>query len=317
MTKPALGKLIALHTPIENGALSGDLPKRLKLLNWGANETKKGVVIVNATTLSALPQQQAAHGYDRIALDFAHNSVPGHPNYKADPREVAAYGVAQVVEGEGLFLDAIQWTPAGEKYARNYADLSPTPLLNEAREVTFIHSFALCPQGAVDGLSFFDAAPDAAAADSMPEIKKLLAAILGLDPETATEDQLLEAGKKHLETLTAAAENKKKEEEEAAKKAASAATTQEALSQRLDAIERKQLLTLAVQEGKVVPESLRDLPLEKLQAYIAEIKPTVPVERRTAAGLEPMSADQPGTMSATDKTVAAQLGISDADWNKK
>ncbi len=61
------------------------------------------------------PPNQDALGFDKIALDFNHNSLHGHPNYKPDPREVAAYGVPQVVDGQGLFLDQIEYTPTGKQ----------------------------------------------------------------------------------------------------------------------------------------------------------------------------------------------------------
>jgi phage I-like protein len=200
-----IGKLIALNsTPITNGALSGaTLPTRLKLLSWGENATLKGPVNVTAYTASTLPGEQQAKGFDRVALDFNHNSFPGHPNFQKDPREVAAYGVPTVIPGDGLWLEDIDWTPAGQKYARNYIDLSPTPTLNNKGEVTFLHSVALCPQGAVEGLSFYSPTnlpPTANMTPISPELQKLITTLFECD-EGSTPDQILQAGQTYIKRL--------------------------------------------------------------------------------------------------------------------
>lgn len=150
--------LITLKTPISNGALKGDLPSRLKLLNWGENPSVKGAVKVSEISARELPIKQLAAGYDRIALDFEHNTVPGAPEYERtkEPREVAAYGTPRIVANEGLFLEDVQWTPAGKRDALNFADLSPAVQMDDAGNIVFIHSSALTRNGAVEGLSFFN-----------------------------------------------------------------------------------------------------------------------------------------------------------------
>ena len=117
------GQLVAL-APIANDALKGQaLPTRIKLLNWGDNETvTKGIVKVGQNTLKALASNQALYGYDNVALDYGHNSLPSHPNFKPDPREVAGYGALEVVENDGLYLTALSYTPSGQKMALNYRD---------------------------------------------------------------------------------------------------------------------------------------------------------------------------------------------------
>lgn len=152
--------VLTLHA-ISNGALtSPTLPARLKLLNWGRNETSQGAVVVGDKTLATLPGNNRARGYAEVAIDFEHNTVAGSAEYQRtkEPRSVAGYGKPEVLRGEGLFLTAIRWTPEGEASARNYMDLSPTPELDEQRNVTFLHSLALVRNGAVHDLSFFSAA---------------------------------------------------------------------------------------------------------------------------------------------------------------
>jgi phage I-like protein len=154
-------RLTPLRTPISNGALAADqLPVRIKILGWGENPSVKGPVRLTDISAHALPGRQAALGFDRIALDFEHNTVAGTPEYERtqEPRSVAAYGVPVVVPGDGLYLDRLEWTPAGRTSALNYADLSPAVELDAQGNITFVHSCALCRNGAVEGLSFFTVA---------------------------------------------------------------------------------------------------------------------------------------------------------------
>jgi phage I-like protein len=159
-TAPQL-PLIALRA-ITNGALLGDkLPDRLKLLNWGVNKSTQGDVILDDTTAKVFAANQSTHGLDRVALDFEHNTVPGSVEYERteEPRVVAGYGTPELIPGDGLYLSAITYTAAGCEQARNYADLSPAVAVDSSGRVTMLASAALVRAGAVEGLSFFSAAP--------------------------------------------------------------------------------------------------------------------------------------------------------------
>jgi phage I-like protein len=133
---------------------SGSLPKRIQLLRWGDNPSVKGTVKVGVATLAGLEAEQRRTGFEEIAVDFEHNTVPGSAEYERsqEPRAVAAYGVPRVIAGEGLFLEQVRWTPTGQREAANFADLSPAVSLFPSREVRFIHSAALTRTGAVPGL---------------------------------------------------------------------------------------------------------------------------------------------------------------------
>ena len=135
---------------------SENLPTEIRVLKTGDNQTVKGVVRVGNQTRSLLPLNQKSLGFDRVALDFEHNTVPGTTANKEskEPRPVAAFGVPQL-RPDGLWLCNLEWTPDGRKNARNYIDLSPAPSLDDNREVIFLHSVALCRQGAVNELSIF------------------------------------------------------------------------------------------------------------------------------------------------------------------
>ena len=345
MIQNALFALIALHSDpvfnelvacqaIANEALkSKDLPTRIKLFNWGANDTaSEGKFIVGKKTLDSLAANKAAHGFDRIALDYNHNSLKGHPNFQPDPRKVAAYGVPVVIEGEGLFLDSLSWTPSGQENALEYSDLSPTVARDASGEVTFIHSAALCPQGQVKGLTFLSA-------DVLPahgekhtihktvttktmDFKKLLCAILGLDPEKATDEAITAAAEKFGKEEKTEPEHKEEAKAEAKPdaEALSAAVKKmtdglTALQARMDKQERDQLVALAVRDGKEIPKSAATLSNDQLTALVAELPVTVPLSKRTPDGLTPLAAGG-DHISPEQAAVNRNLGISDETFKK-
>ncbi|HEX5222627.1 MAG TPA: phage protease [Verrucomicrobiae bacterium] len=137
----------------------GELPSRLKILGWGKSTSVHGDVTLGELSALVLPQKQRALGFEKVALDFEHNTVPGTAEYNrtSEPRRVAAFGVVKLFPNEGLFLDELEWTPAGQAEARNFTDLSPAVEMDRDGNVLFVHSAALTRNGAVYGLSFFSA----------------------------------------------------------------------------------------------------------------------------------------------------------------
>lgn len=154
-------RLVGLQSPVSNGALSGKaLPNRIKVLSWGRNDTLRGPVILDYDSIKVFRHNQHEIGRERAPIDFDHSSVKGTEAYKAlegKAPTIFGYGTPNIVAGDGLWFEDIQWTPDGEKQARNFIDISPTPLLDEHNRVLAIHSCALTPAGAVDGLSFYSA----------------------------------------------------------------------------------------------------------------------------------------------------------------
>ena len=191
---------------INNGALKGEmLPRRLKFFAWGDNKSTDGNFRAGERTSSELPANQKKYGFERVAIDFNHCSVPGTDTYKdllkvGQPPLIFGYGRVEAVPNDGIYLEDIIWTPLGVQHARNFEDLSPA-IQDEDGEVTLVHSVALTPNGKVEGLEFFAAAqmhpPTEAneAARTQPEQKALtllaVAGMLGL-PETAEEKIVLE-----------------------------------------------------------------------------------------------------------------------------
>jgi hypothetical protein len=328
MAPPVLTALLALHaTPpkglvalraISNAALAEThLPTRLKLLNWGRNDTTKGPVLVGDATLRQLGPNQARAGYDHVALDYNHNSLPGHPNFQPDPREVAAYGAVEVVANDGLYLTGIDYTPSGLAKAANYRDLSPTPLLNQDGEVIFLHSVALCPQGAVKDLSFYSAGdaglnalglapeedPPPVTATTM-DYRRLVCAMLDLDPDQATDDDIAAAAHQAAADKKSAAEAGR----------ADAQNAPEPMSVRVDRIEREFVIGNGLLEGKIIPLAVRALPLTQLRQVVAELPAGQVPTRRQTPGVVALAAATPP--NAADEEVRRRLGITPETWSK-
>jgi phage I-like protein len=194
--------------PLFTADPSGALPMEFgPLLKWGDNATTKGVVRMGEKTRRVFTANQARLGYDEVALDYEHNTVPGTPAYKEskEPRTVAAYGVYDL-RPEGLFFTVRRWTPDGMKNALNYSDLSPAIGPAESVEVEYGHSLALCRQGSVFGLKAFAVDVDVPETKTeeetmMDKVMEMLRKAMGLSA-TATEEDVVN-GIKGLMTLSA------------------------------------------------------------------------------------------------------------------
>jgi phage I-like protein len=344
---------------ISNGAaVLKELPRRIKLADWGVNASVNGPVVVNDVTARLLPMNQAKLGFDRVALDYEHNTVPGTPAFKAEtePRKVAAYGIPLVIAGEGLFLDDLQYTPSGREFAREYIDLSPTPLQADGGVVTFLHSAALCRQGAIEGLSFFSVMMDEAPVEDgmqivdnpqeeallMDKIMALLKKALGLK-EDADENAVIDG----LKAFSAAGAKLSDLEAKLAPvfamiapdgKLTTFSATLEGLTAQvavikpedlqgklvamtadLDQIRKDLVCYHARLEGKVVPmtaEQIKATPLATLVEMVAKIAPTVPVDRLTPHGATPPDAAH-GCYTEEQAKVARACGLDPEKVNWK
>jgi phage I-like protein len=115
---------------------------------------------------------QAAMGRDTIPLDYEHNTVPKTTEYErtSEPRPVAAHLSCDVVEGDGVYCNVLDWTESGQKNAKNYKDLSPAPYVDGDGTLLGMHSVALTQTGAVIDLTFM-------ASDCQPEFDADLMAL--------------------------------------------------------------------------------------------------------------------------------------------
>jgi phage I-like protein len=319
--------LLAYRTPSPLAGLT-ELPSRLLVAKWGQNKSVKGDFTVNEKTARFLPVMQKLLGFDTVALDFEHNTVPGTPAFEADkePRNVAAHGAPEVVAGEGLYLRDLKWTPHGEKSVREglHPDLSPTIKTDESGAIVFVHSAALCRQGAVADLQVFSAAlsPEKLAAfsaaiagpiSSQPKInamdfKKLLILLLGLDANAADTD-IEAACKKFASTRDAVAG--------ASTKLESFSASFKTLTDRITALEQSAsksaidgLVADAIRQGKLVPNSITTLSFEQAKKILEELPAgIVPVDQRTPDGLKSHSASLLATGNPLENEVARQMGV--------
>lgn len=273
------------------------LPQRVKILNWGDNPNTKGVPCrVNELTVQVLPGNQAKAGFDRVALDYEHNTLPGSKAFQesTEPRRVAAFGVVQVVPGDGVYLADLAWTPDGLKNARNFTDYSPVPLTNSDGVVVAIHSAALCRQGSIYGLHAFAVELETETLEGVEadmdieklktdlgldalaqQIADLAAKMEALTGKAPKADEKLEAMNTNLETLTGKLDSMVND-----------------TAARLDAFERQTVLHGARLEGKVLPmsqEHLDKLDLEGLKDLVAKTKPSVPLTQKTPDNVQAFS----------------------------
>lgn len=310
---------------------SGELPERLVVAPWGSHQTPKGRVAIGDRTLRELAANQARAQFDRVALDFNHNTVPGSESYRGEPAKVAAHGRPIIVAGEGIVFEELEWTPEGREHvgSRHYIDLSPTLQLDAQGEAVFIHSAAVCRQGAIPGLTLFGAGglpaelsiDDILSTTDDMDTKKLLIGILGL-PETATDEQIEAGAKTFSQTVTAlnATAGKLTAFSAQIEKAEGALKALETLGGKVDALQkgvddrdREAIIQAATQAGKVIPAAALNgenaVSNQQLKALCAELPVTVPLERRTPA-LTAFNAGGGGaTPSSTELEVFSAMGL--------
>ncbi|NLN03140.1 MAG: hypothetical protein GX174_14750 [Lentisphaerae bacterium] len=334
---PRVVTSVALATVGE--AAEGSLPTRMRILGWGDNPNSQNVTVrVGPRLLAAM--SEPTYAFREVALDYEHNTWPGSKAYREtrEPREVAAFLKVEAVEGKGVFVDVVRWTPSGLRNAANYCDLSATPLLDKDGEVTAIVSVALTRTGAVPDIAFEQAALGAAlnapshgdTGDTM-DWKEIIAKLLGLDPATATDEEVLaalEARLKKPEDTPAdppPAAGGDPEPDGAALSAgvigeivATAVRASTAgLTARLDGQEKRRLIEAARAEGKVVALSdtlLGRMTVAELREHIAALPALVPM-----APLTPVKVDEGRTvaLNATELAVCKALGLSAEAYAKE
>lgn len=322
-----------------------DLPQRILVAPWGETVTRKGKVIVNETTLAVLEAAQQANKFDRVALDFQHNTV----KKGAEPVKVAAYGTPEVVKGEGIYLSALEYTPEGKEMlpGGHYPDISPAVVRNDQGEVIFLHSVGACRQGEIDGLTLFSASDssdistfepmegielevegeddteeDPAKGDLREIVRALIMAIAPEVeiPEGAGDTELAAAAKAAVTALSAGGAKKTEDpakttegDKEPVAMAAEAVGRITALEAKWEERERASLVKQATADGKVIPlsaEQIDILDLTVLESMIENLPVTVPMQSRIAGAVDDFQAT-PGNAAITPelREVSRQLGL--------
>jgi len=291
------------------------LPPRLKLLNWGENKSVKGPVIVGPKTVASLSVNQAKLGFDRVALDYEHNTVKGTPAFleSKEPRKVAGFGVPVVIENEGLFLEQMLYTPSGVENAREYIDLSPAVQQDEHGEVIFIHSAALCRQGAVEDLSFYNV--------DLPEEEDDLE---GLRAELRKVQDAMGALYEKIFDIQKKVEAEALEQtlkEVTAQSVKELSTQVSTLSASFEEVRREQLLAAARAQGKKVPPaSVTDgLDLTKLSALLDDLEADrIPLSRKTPETIREYDAPEETKreqLAAAIRNRAHSLQVEHPSWS--
>jgi len=336
MTKPAAIPSLVFLSAHAVGVAAGDgvktgaipLPEEIVICPWGESRDLDGEpVIVNETTLAQLAANQSLYGFDEIAMDFEHGTVPktaadGNPVKPQEPVIIAGMGSLSVREGVGIIYHPVSWTREGEPAytGRHFRDLSPTVSKNEKGEVIFVHSVALCRNGQIRNLHTFSAPSPATKPTptpnmDTPDYRELLRAKLAL-PEDATDEQLI-AG---IETLSVPAPEKKEEETPAAPPVTAMAAPDTpdlvALAARQDQLEKDVLIAQATAAGKIIPlsaEAVKLTPLSVVRELVATATPGVVPTTPTPAAKETPAVK---ALSAEEKVVAQRMGYSDARWRE-
>ncbi|MGC3991688.1 MAG: phage protease [Chthoniobacteraceae bacterium] len=335
--------LVAFQAPGRVAVTKGrdgqpQLPARLVIGPAGVHETGQGRIIFNATTARELPGNQRRTNFDRVVIDFNHNTVPESPAYRGEPTPVAGYGDPVVAASGEIALENITWTPEGEQFVggRHYIDLSPTVQLNARGEAVFLHSAAVCRNGAIPRLSLFHANPlNLPQINSNPmDYKQLLCTLLKLDPNTSSDELIEETSTAFAEKMDPGSEDQDDDGEETPGTATDQAETVKTLSAEVRKLatqlrtltaaavttERQQIITAALAQGKEIPgdvlEGAARLSNEQLRIFAASLPATVPVGRRTA--LVTGEAKRSGVLVANsaEEQVRKQMGISEDAWKK-
>lgn len=329
LNQPRVITAIALAEQTDGKAPA--LPTRMRILNWGENLNSQGVRVCVGQPLAAA-MAAATYPWHKVALDYEHNTWPGSKVYQEsrEPRDVAAFLTVELVEGKGVFVDVERWTPSGEIHAHNYCDLSATPLLDGAGNVTAIVSVALTRTGSVPDIAFEQAiamsagAPNPHTGDGM-NWKEKLAKALNLAPD-CTDEEMQAAWQAHLDEVKAAKESAAKAEADKGEaKPAAAALSAEAismivanavkahgaaLSARLDGQDKRTIIDAAAAEGKSVALSdtlLARMSVAELQAHVTALPVVVPL-----AALTPVKLSETKTvgLSAVELDVCKAMGLS-------
>ena len=218
------------------------------------------------------------------------------------------------MEGEGVFLNVTRWTPDGLAHARDYEDLSAAPVTDAEGDVVALPSVALCRAGAVPGIEFAQSALSAGGPagnnndkGEHMDYKAILAKLLGLGPEASDEEI-----RKAADALLGEAEARKAAE-------AAKAQAQEALSARVEALERgreedakQRVLLSARMEGKQVAlsaEAVAKLSVKDLEDHVASLEATVPLSAATPAAVK----EPARTKDPIDAGIMRALGLSEED----
>ena len=308
------------HALRAEGGEVDQLPTRFKILDWGKNigRTTGAEINVTAKTVEVLKANQEANAHETVPLDYEHQSVVGHPAYKEHPHHYAAHGEIEVIEGDGIYYSAAEYTPNGKEFAASYKDVSAVAYTDDQGDVIFIQSVALTQNGDVDGMEFQTALSAHLTNQSQTKNnmdkdtnkhKDMLIALLGLKPADGADDVTDEA----IAAAIAAHDEKSKASDKPAEEAKDK-DQMVALNARLDGIEKNRVVDNAVAQGKLIPlsaEQITDMDINVLSSIIDKLKPGQVNVDKTAQTEKP---SDKVALSADEKALCERLNISEEDF---
>jgi hypothetical protein len=184
--------------------LAGEPPEEVLLFKAGTNRTYKGDLLFDDLAARLVLADAEDHGAD-FFFDYDHFSLYG---FSREAGEAAAWFSIEVRDGE-LWAVNIRWTEDGaaKVRARKYRYISPAVEFQlDNRRIARLINVALTNLPASHGLPPLMAASQGG--DMLQGALEHIAKALGLDPATATEEDLIKAFDDHMEA------DAKEEEEE-------------------------------------------------------------------------------------------------------
>lgn len=306
--------LIALGA---TNTLSKSVPTEIKILGWGETTYNGGKIILDNIAADKIVANQKALNFDRLALDFNHNSVPTSPSYTGEPISVAASADLEIRPADGLYFVNIKYTQEGKEKISNghYWDVSPAIKKDAQNRVEFVHSAGICRQGRIPNLTLFSSEflnTNTNMEESLKKRNSLLCMLLGL-PEDC-EDSALESAasalSEKLKTLD--------------KKSVATPKGVEEFSSRLEALEtvtqrqtKIALRNTAISQGKVIPESFIEMmSVQEFETFCKESpEGIVPMASRTPQGVKEFS--KSNASSDSELQLCSALGITLEELNKQ
>lgn len=311
----------------------GTIPNEIQLLPFGQVKTEKGTLLADQMAIKEIIKVFNTRVND-LVIDYEHQTLTGE-------EAPAAGWIKELIDkGQDGLWAKVEWTPRGEEYIKNkeYRYLSPVVMIrkSDGRAIR-LHSAALTNTPAIDGMnpianSIGAFAPESEESVIMDLLKKL-AALLGL-AETATEEEIIAAisklkeptvANKEVLSLLGLKETSSLDETKGAiialKNPSGYVKAEEfkALKDELDIKKRDDLVSLALNSGKVAPAqkewaeqyALKD-PVG-FKAFLDKAPVVVPLSQLKVG-------DPPAKDSVVDDetqlSVNKQLGISEADFKK-
>lgn len=165
----------------------GKAPEWIQLLPRGEIVANGFLIVVDDQSLEAMVQRFESREND-VVLDYEHQTLDG-------VEAPAAGWIVELEAKEDGLWGKVEWTERGREYveSREYRYLSPVVSVNEKDHRGIqLQSAALTNHPAIDGMQPVVAKENEGGTETM-EFLKSLAELVGLDPETATEEEVLAA----------------------------------------------------------------------------------------------------------------------------